>query len=66
MRKLLEITHTYAILEISETAYVEIREKLAEAGYQHSFRGGVIDMHGIALTRAMSPVIEPEPTVNEA
>lgn len=48
--------HTYAILEISEAAYREIRGKLEEAGYAHAFHlrddqgdGEVIDMHGIAL-----------------
>lgn len=47
-------THTYAILEVSETAYEEIKAKLEAAGYQHAFHedrehGVVIDMHGIAL-----------------
>lgn len=51
-------THTYAVLEVSETAYAEIRTKLAEAGYQHAFHrehdGELIDMDGIALM-ALSP-----------
>lgn len=55
------MTHTYAILEVSRTAYDEIAAKLREAGYNHAFeavrevnRAGrpatiVIDMHGIAI-----------------
>lgn len=47
-------TRTYVILEISQAAYDEIKAKLEEAGYQHTFHesnehGLVIDMHGIAL-----------------
>lgn len=50
-------THTYAILEVSASAYDEIKSKLEAAGYQHAFHddkdedGIVIDMHGIALKR---------------
>lgn len=47
------MTYTYAILEISSSAYNEIKEKLEKAGYQDQFhedKGSVvIDMHGIAL-----------------
>lgn len=44
------MTHTYALLEISQAAYDEIRQKLREAGYQHAFGDdGEIDMHGIAV-----------------
>jgi hypothetical protein len=49
-------THTYAILEISKEAYLEIKAKLEEAGYQDQFypneenpESPVIDMHGIAV-----------------
>lgn len=53
--------HTYAILEISQTAYDEIRSKLAAAGYEHAFHdGGVIDMHGIAVQAL--PAETPTPT----
>lgn len=49
----LRTTHTYAILEVSEQAYREIRERLKAAGYAHAFHEDdgreVIDMHGIAL-----------------
>lgn len=46
-------THTYAVLEVSQTTYNEIRQLLVEAGYQHTFileyDSEVIDMHGIAI-----------------
>lgn len=46
------LTYTVAELEVSEEAYNEIKEKLAEAGYQHAFKvGGKIDMKGIALKK---------------
>src|SRR5262245_44629824 len=48
-------THTYSILEISRSAYDEIKDKLIEAGYQHAvMKEGereVIDMHGIAIAQ---------------
>lgn len=43
-------THTYAILELSKAAVDEISEKLREAGYDHAFHDGVVDMHGIAVS----------------
>lgn len=43
------MTHTYAILEISESAYKEIRGKLEEAEYQEQLHEDIIDMHGIAI-----------------
>ncbi len=44
------MTHTYALLELSQAAYDEIRAKLEEAGYQHTFHEeNRIDMHGIAV-----------------
>ena len=50
----LSSTHTFVILQISETAFEEIKTKLTEAGYSHTFHendeyGLVIDMHGIGL-----------------
>lgn len=51
----LRSTYTYAILEVSHAAYIEIKGKLEAAGYQDQFHddrdgdGVVIDMHGIAL-----------------
>lgn len=43
------MTHTYAILDVSQDAYDEIKKLLDIAGYQHAFDRNVIDMHGIAL-----------------
>lgn len=48
-------THTYAVLELSEAAYQEIREAFERAGYGHAFHddaehGKLIDMHGIAVS----------------
>ena len=49
------MTYTYAILRVSQQTYDEIRQKLAEAGYQHAFHpsttaeSDVIDMRGIGL-----------------
>jgi hypothetical protein len=47
-------THTYATLEVSNSAFKEIIDKLRSAGYASQFieRGNSvdIDMHGIALT----------------
>lgn len=48
-------THTYAVLEVSREAFMEIACKLAVADYEHAFHCGsdgrsVIDMHGIAIT----------------
>lgn len=43
------MTYTYAILEISDAAYQEIKQKLTDAGYEHAFHEDVIDMHGIAV-----------------
>lgn len=42
-------THTYAVLEVTPMAYVEIRRALQKAGYDHAFNGDEIDMHGIGL-----------------
>jgi len=46
-------TRTFAILEISATAFAEIEERLRAAGYQDQFHDGdaglVIDMHGLAV-----------------
>ena len=47
------MTYTYAILDISNAAYKEIKQKLEAAGYHHAFQKDedrtVIDMRGIAL-----------------
>lgn len=43
------MTYTYVVLEISDAAYREIKQKLTDAGYEHAFHDDVIDMHGIAV-----------------
>ena len=43
------MTYTYAILEVSQATYDEIRLRLIAADYAHAIDGTVIDMHGIAL-----------------
>jgi hypothetical protein len=48
------MTHTYTVLEVSETTYSEIMKALKAAGYEDSFHedethGVVIDMSGLAL-----------------
>lgn len=53
-RRVVQSTHTYAILEVDPEIYKKIRAQLEEAGYGHAFHRGnnddeVIDMHGIAL-----------------
>jgi hypothetical protein len=58
------MTHTYAVLEVSQAVYDEIRARLVEAHYEHTFHRGdgehpeVIDMHGIAL----APLREDNPS----
>jgi len=45
------MTHTFAALKVSNQVYEEIEKKLREAGYDHAFIDGAIDMHGIGLLR---------------
>ena len=47
------MTHTFSLLEVSHSTYDEIESLLREAGYGHAFIENAIDMHGIALTRAV-------------
>lgn len=48
--KLIRQTHTYALMQISPEAYREIRDRIIEAGYQHTLGSdGEIDMQGIAV-----------------
>jgi len=48
-------THTYAILEVSERTYEEIKVRLERAGHVDRFHGSngeiVLDMNGIALSK---------------
>lgn len=50
------MTRTYAVLEVSEQTFLEIRKKLEAAGYEHAIQqegehdvDAVLDMHGLAL-----------------
>jgi hypothetical protein len=47
----LRVTHTVALLEVSEATFKEIAEKLREALYDHAFSldGKEINMSGIGL-----------------
>jgi hypothetical protein len=52
-------THTFVVLDLSPTAFSEIRSKLEAYGYSHAFlrwRDGrdVIDMQGIAVASESS------------
>jgi hypothetical protein len=58
------VTYTFAELEISAAAYDEIAARLRAADYGHVFvKDGLMDMHGIALSRA--PDTRPKPTIAE-
>ena len=57
-------THTFAELQVSKEAYLEIYTLLAEAGYHHTFIDGAIDMHGIALTKKDKTEGTTEPNVD--
>ena len=61
------MTRTYAMLELSEAAYEEIKAKLEQAGYQHAFKDNpnapaspTIDMHGIAIRPEVEMIGEEE------
>ena len=64
-------THTFVTLEVSESCYKEIYDKLNAAGYQHVFvkeqigkvQNLLIDMHGIALRAGPSKLSPMERTV---
>jgi hypothetical protein len=61
------VTHTYVTLEVSAAAFNEIKSKLEQAGYDHTFMDdGGIDMHGIALTKAAAGPGTSTVTINEA
>lgn len=50
----LNVTHTFATLEVSDRTFKEIKRKLTAADYGHTFinDGKIIDMHGIGLVSA--------------
>jgi hypothetical protein len=63
------MTHTYAILEVSESTYREVAELLKSKGYGHCLKTTgtgrpVIDMHGIALAVSSAPPPEPSYTID--
>lgn len=50
----LNVTHTYALMDVSKATFDEIKKKLEDAGYQHAIHETegeptALDMHGIAL-----------------
>lgn len=49
--------YTFAILEISDSAFKEIEGKLRESGYDHAFQAIdgylTIDLHGIGVRREL-------------
>lgn len=47
--------HTFVTLPVSPQTYLEISDKLREAGYGHVFVEDVIDMAGIALIQEDRP-----------
>lgn len=57
-------TYTIATLELSRTAYEEIAAKLREAGYDHAFDGGLIDMTGIGVLPSKTEDV-PTPSYDE-
>lgn len=49
------MTHTFAVLGVSQAAYDEIKTKLEAAGYGHAFINQTINMHGIGLVAEATP-----------
>lgn len=65
-----KMTHTYAVLQISDSAFEEISKLLTKAGYTdhlHVDNGApIIDMHGIALADShWSPYTDHRPPGSE-
>ena len=55
-------THTYAVMDVSDETYDEIRDKLVEANYEHTFHedsdgNELLDMAGIALRRGEELIV---------
>lgn len=44
-------TRTYALMTVSASTFDEVARNLKEAGYDHAFNEGRLDMHGIALVK---------------
>lgn len=59
-------THTFVLMELSESAYAEVATALRDAGYDHAFgEAGALDMQGIAVTKVAAPT-HPLPVDNNA
>ena len=59
MTRLGNRTYTYVEMEVSQSAYDEIKAKLEEADYHHALmEDGTLDMNGIGLT-AKVPYMHP-------
>jgi len=52
------VIYTYAILEVSERTYGEVRRLLEQAGHRQAIHqasdGEVLDMHGLALQSSVT------------
>jgi len=57
------MTYTYVLMDVSESTYQEIKQKLEAAGYDHALHASddsrevVLDMHGIALRLDSKPKV---------
>lgn len=54
------MTHTFAILKVSNAVYEEIKNKLVQAGYGHALIEEYLDMHGLALAKEDAVSLENE------
>jgi hypothetical protein len=53
------MTHTFVLMEVSDTVYEEIKAKLLDAHYDHAIHDDencYLDMQGIALIKKQEPV----------
>lgn len=49
------MTHTFATLGVSKAAFDEITQKLREAGYNHGFVDGFIDIWNVSPMKPVTP-----------
>lgn len=56
----LNVTHSYALLEVLPSTWHDVRKRLETADYGHAFHDNAIDMHGIALIEMHRPPHEGE------
>jgi hypothetical protein len=52
------VSYTYVEMEVSAATFEEVAAKLRDAGYDHAFNDGALDMRGIALRAAVSALEE--------